>query len=78
MRSRRGRRGSCASILAIAVRVDYYDLFDPACPALPMGAQLPLVLVNGEVLSSGGKIAIPAIRRRVEALASLDVSSDKR
>jgi hypothetical protein len=51
-----------------AVRVDYYDLFDPGCPALPIGAQLPLVLVNGEVLSRGGKIAIPAIRRRVEAL----------
>ena len=51
-----------------AVRVDYYDLFDPACPALPPDAQLPLVLINGEVLSSGGKIAIPAIRRRVEAL----------
>ena len=51
-----------------AVRVDYYGLFDPACPLLPTDAQLPLVLVNGEVLSSGGKIAIPAIRRRVEAL----------
>jgi hypothetical protein len=51
-----------------AVRVDYYDLFDPACPPLPPGAQLPLVLVNSEVLSSGGKISIPAIRRRVEAL----------
>src|SRR5689334_7705393 len=51
-----------------AVEVRYYDLFDPACPALPMDAQLPLVLINGEVLSSGGKIAIPAIRRRVEAL----------
>jgi disulfide oxidoreductase YuzD len=54
-----------------AVRVDYYDLFDPACPALPPGVQLPLVLVNGEVLSSGGKIAIPAIRRHVEALGVL-------
>ena len=51
-----------------AVRVDYYDLFDPACPALPPGAQLPLVLVKDELLSSGGKIVIPAIRRRVEAL----------
>jgi disulfide oxidoreductase YuzD len=51
-----------------SVRVDYYDLFDPACPVLPMGAQLPLVLINDEVISSGGKIAIPAIRRRVEAL----------
>jgi hypothetical protein len=54
-----------------AVRVDYYDLFDPACPRLPPDAQLPLVLINGEVLSRGGKIAIPAIRRRVEALGVL-------
>ncbi len=46
-----------------AVRVDYYDLFDPACPALPPDAQLPLVLVNSEILSSGGKIAVPAIGR---------------
>jgi len=29
---------------------------------------LPLVLVNGEVLSSGGKISVPAIRKRIEAL----------
>ena len=51
-----------------AVTVTYYDLFDPAAPALPPEAQLPLVLVNGEVLSSGGKISVPAIRRRLEAL----------
>jgi len=50
------------------VRVEYYDLFDPACPPLPPGAQLPLILVNGEVLSSGGKIAIPVIRKRLESL----------
>jgi hypothetical protein len=51
-----------------AVRVQYYDLFDPLCPALPAGAQLPLVLVHAEALSSGGKISVPAIRRRLEAL----------
>ena len=50
------------------VRVEYADLFDPACPSLPPGAQLPLVLVNGEVLSSGSKISVPAIRRQLEAL----------
>ncbi len=60
--------GQLRGYFGAAVRVDYYDLFDSACPALPMGAQLPLVLVNGEVLSSGGKITIPAICRRVEAL----------
>ncbi|MCZ7573573.1 MAG: hypothetical protein M5U01_33900 [Ardenticatenaceae bacterium] len=47
---------------------DYFDLFDPACPPLPAGAQLPLVLVNGDLLSSGGQISMPAIRRRLEAL----------
>jgi hypothetical protein len=50
------------------VRVEYYDLFDPACPPLPPGAQLPLIFVNGEVLNSGGKIAIPVIRKRLESL----------
>ena len=49
-------------------RVEYFDLFDPACPPLPLGAQLPVVLVAGEVLSNGGKIAMPLIRRRLEAL----------
>lgn len=51
-----------------AVEVRYYDLFDADCPAMPQDAQLPLVLVDGEVLSSGGKISIPIIRRRTEEL----------
>lgn len=50
------------------VQVKYYDLFDADCPSIPAGAQLPLVLVNGEVLSSGGKISVPAIRKKIEAL----------
>lgn len=48
-----------------AVQVKYYDLFDANCPPIPTGAQLPLVLVNFEVLSSGGKISVPAIRRHI-------------
>ena len=51
-----------------AVEVRYFDLFDADCPALPDGAQLPLVLVEDEVLSSGGKISVPAIRRKVESI----------
>ena len=51
-----------------SVRVQYFDLFDPDCPTLSDGAQLPLVIIAGEVLSSGGKISVPAIRRRIEAL----------
>lgn len=50
-----------------AVEVEYHDLFDPACPPIPRGAELPLVLVEGEVLTSGGKLSLPHIRRAVEA-----------
>ena len=50
-----------------SVQVKYYDLFDANCPPIPAGAKLPLVLVNAEVLSSGGKISVPAIRKRIEA-----------
>lgn len=51
------------------VCVRYFDLFDSDCPSLPDGAQLPLVLLNGEVLSSGGKVSVPMIRKRIEAIA---------
>jgi disulfide oxidoreductase YuzD len=56
------------------VEVNYYDLFDTNCPSMPAGAQLPLVLVNGEMLSNGGKIAIPVIRRKIEAELTLEKS----
>lgn len=51
-----------------AVNVVYYDLFDPTCPQIPDGAQLPLVLINGDVFSSGGKLSIPAIRKHLETM----------
>jgi hypothetical protein len=51
-----------------AVDTYYFDLFDADCPPMPINAQLPLVMVDGEMLSSGGKISIPAIRRKVEAV----------
>lgn len=60
--------GQMAARFGETVKVEYFDLFDPACPPLPPGAQLPLVLVSGEVLSNGGKISVPAIRRRLETL----------
>jgi hypothetical protein len=50
------------------VHVRYYDLFETACPPIPPGMQLPLVLVNGAVLSNGGKISVPLIRKQVDAL----------
>ena len=51
-----------------SIKVTYYDLFDPTCPPLPADAQLPLVLVDGDVLTSGGKLSMPAIRRHLETL----------
>ncbi|HNB51932.1 MAG TPA: TRC40/GET3/ArsA family transport-energizing ATPase [Anaerolineales bacterium] len=48
------------------VQVQYFDLFDPACPPIPPGSQLPLVLVHDQVVSSGGKISVPLIRKRLE------------
>jgi hypothetical protein len=48
------------------VQVEYFDLFDPTCPPVSPGSQLPLVLINGELFSSGGKISVPAIRKRLE------------
>lgn len=51
-----------------AVQLDYYDLFDDDCPTLPSKTKLPLVLVDGEVLTSGGKISVPAIRKHLETL----------
>jgi hypothetical protein len=51
-----------------AVAITYYDLFDPNCPPLPPDSQLPLVLINGELFSSGGKLSMPAIRRYLDSL----------
>jgi len=51
-----------------AVEIRYFDLFDADCPPMPAGAQLPLVLINNEVLSSGGKISVPAIRKKIESI----------
>jgi hypothetical protein len=51
-----------------AVSVSYYDLFDPHCPPLPTGAQLPLVLVEGNILISGGKLSLPIIRLHLDGL----------
>ncbi len=58
------------------ISVEYYDLFSEAPDAFPNvlelvargEAQPPLVFVGDQLLSSGGKISAPAIRRRLEAV----------
>jgi disulfide oxidoreductase YuzD len=66
--------GQLKSRFSDAVEVQYYDLFDADCLSMPPGAQLPLILVEGEVVSSGGKISIPIIRRRVEELVEKEIA----
>jgi len=51
-----------------AVEVRYFDLFDTGCPPLPANTQLPLVFVEGEAISSGGKISVPVIRHKIESI----------
>jgi disulfide oxidoreductase YuzD len=51
-----------------AVDIHYFDLFDADCPPMSNGAQLPLVMVDGEVVSSGGKISMPDIRRKIKSI----------
>ncbi len=60
--------GQLATRFGDSVRVEYFDLFDPGCPPVPEGSQLPLVLVKDRVVSSGGKISIPAIRKHLEEM----------
>ena len=57
--------GQLRALYGGQVSVQYYDLFDPNCPTIPPDSQLPVVLVNGIVVSSGGKISIPLIRKKM-------------
>jgi hypothetical protein len=51
-----------------AVLMKYSDLFDMDCPPLPPNAQLPVVLVDGDLVSSGGKISVPILQRKIESI----------
>jgi hypothetical protein len=50
------------------VQVQYYDLFDEDCPLMPENVQLPLVLIEGAVISNGDKISMPLIRQIIEKI----------
>lgn len=56
------------------VQVKYYDLFDADCPTVPPGSQLPLVLVDNEAAISGGKISIPIIRSKINAILEKELA----
>ena len=48
------------------VEVEYFDLFDERCPSFPKDGQIPVVLIDRELFSSGGKIAIPRLIKNLE------------
>ena len=50
------------------ILVKYYDLFDQDCPSLPANSQLPVVIVDGQVLSNGEKLSVPKIRKKLSEL----------
>jgi hypothetical protein len=56
------------------VQVKYYNLFDGDCPPMPVDAKLPLVLVDGKVLTSGGKISVPVLRKKIETILNKQVA----
>lgn len=54
------------------VVVEYYDLFDKECPSFPKDAKIPVVIIDGKLFSSGGKISVPLIRSFIEKKMNLD------
>ncbi|HUE98691.1 MAG TPA: hypothetical protein VMN99_05515 [Anaerolineales bacterium] len=56
------------------VQVKYYDLFDADCPPMPNNAQLPLVMIEGEVVSSGRKISVSVIRRKIKSILETETA----
>jgi len=55
------------------VQVKYYNLFDVDCPPMPTEAQLPVLFIDGEVVSSGGKISMSLLRKKLETLTDVGV-----
>jgi len=70
--------GQLANRFGDSVQVEYFDLFDPDCPPITKDAQLPFILVNGQVVNSGGKISIPAIRKHLEELGVTSLPLEER
>ena len=66
-------RGQLQQRFGESVKVKYYELFDPACPSIPPKAQLPIVLVNSEVLMCGVKISVPKIQGKIETILKMQI-----
>lgn len=64
-------QGQLSARFGAQVSFTYHDLFDPACPPMPADARLPYILIAGEAVINGGKVSVPLIRRKIEALLSV-------
>lgn len=53
-------------------QVHYFDLFSPNCPAFPADVQLPVVMIEGQVISNGGKISLPVICKAIDRIISTE------
>lgn len=67
-------RGQLAARFGDQVTVEYYDLLSPDMERFPEvlakvndGAQVPLVFVDSHLLSSGGKVSVPAIASHISS-----------
>lgn len=70
-------RGQLTARFGDRVTVEYYDLMSPDMDRFPevlakvsAGAQVPLVFVGEELLSSGGKLSVPEIAKRISSILS--------
>lgn len=75
--AKRSRSGKWPADEAVwdRVTVEYYDLMSPEMERFPEmlakvseGAQVPLVFVGDDLLSSGGKVSVPAIAKHLSSL----------
>lgn len=60
------------------VVIRYYDLLDADTPPLPNQAKLPIVMVNGEVISMGGKILMGLIRKKIDSIIHAELAQRDR
>ena len=67
--------GQLARRFGDRVTVEYYDLMSADMDRFPevlakvsAGAQVPLVIVGDDLLSSGGKVSVPAIAKHLSSL----------
>jgi len=50
------------------VNIQYFDLFDKDCPAIPADAKIPVVLIQDKVFSNGEKLSMPRMRTYLETI----------